>query len=444
MNSLNIILCICCSYITGSIPFGYLIGRFRGVNLFEVGSGNIGATNVWRVLGKEFGILVFLLDFAKGAVPVLLTLGYFSEPSTGGKEVAILAAIATFLGHLFPIFLKFRGGKGVATGAGTVLVLMPWPTVMAFLTWITVVLSLRYVSLASMAAVLVLTFAQIVRLLFSPDSSVLLAVFTIVGTGLVIIKHRSNIKRLLAGKENQSMVSTTGQAVVRAIHVVALGFAFGSAIFFNLLAAPTMNRSFQEAIANAPNDRTAHLPITENLSEEQKKSLGSALFGTAVGPLFPIFFNGQLCTALLILITAMSWRSVGKIHRIRFILATIGFLLVGANYFLSDYVSQIRLLRFSTDVAIATKAKADFASWHLISLLVSMIHILVLMGLMPLAAFLPDRNPSSNPKLYEVGQKSIDHGGVSPEGNLSAISPSKNSNSNVPSGNVDLSAPIRY
>jgi acyl-phosphate glycerol 3-phosphate acyltransferase len=136
------------SYLIGSVPFGYLVGRWRGVDVLTAGSGNIGATNVGRLLGRPFGILVFVLDFLKGALPVLLAM--IADPYANGPSPAIagvIAGIAAFLGHLFPLFLGFRGGKGVATGAGIVLVLLPLPTLAALFFWLTIASATRYVSL---------------------------------------------------------------------------------------------------------------------------------------------------------------------------------------------------------------------------------------------------------------------------------------------------------
>src|SRR5262249_47958915 len=170
------------SYLVGAIPFGFLIARWRGVDIIHAGSGNIGATNVGRVLGRRFGILVFLLDFAKGALPVAAGMWIASRPefemsaSWGAKALPVGAGLAAFLGHLFPVYLRFHGGKGVATGAGVVAVLLPGPALGAVLTWITVVCASRYVSLASLLAAVVLC---VLRLLgpapFAADQRILTA-----------------------------------------------------------------------------------------------------------------------------------------------------------------------------------------------------------------------------------------------------------------------------
>src|SRR5947209_8451196 len=118
-------LMILIAYLIGSIPFGYLVARSRGVNIFQHGSANIGATNVGRVLGPRVGVAVFLLDFLKGAVPVLITVrleDFF--PNAPEHALPVAVGLAAFLGHLFPVYIRFRGGKGVATGAGVVAVLL--------------------------------------------------------------------------------------------------------------------------------------------------------------------------------------------------------------------------------------------------------------------------------------------------------------------------------
>ena len=142
IKALSVVLA---AYLIGAIPFGYLVARLRGVDILRQGSGNIGATNVGRVLGKRFGILVFVLDFLKGAVPTFIA-GVLARRH--GEELSewlshdglrVLAGLAAFLGHLFPLYLNFKGGKGVATGAGVVVVLVPPAAVAALVTWVAVV-----------------------------------------------------------------------------------------------------------------------------------------------------------------------------------------------------------------------------------------------------------------------------------------------------------------
>src|SRR5215213_5317293 len=140
------LLTLLAAYLIGAIPFGYLIARARGVDIFHAGSGNIGATNVGRVLGRKLGLLVFALDFAKGAVPVALVGLLPAEAHEAlhlPDALRVGVALGTFLGHLFPVYLGFRGGKGAATGAGTVFVLVPGPAAFAILTFAAVLATTR-------------------------------------------------------------------------------------------------------------------------------------------------------------------------------------------------------------------------------------------------------------------------------------------------------------
>src|SRR4051812_35239187 len=144
-------------YLIGAVPFGYLVARWRGVDIFRHGSGNIGATNVGRVLGQRFGLLVFALDFLKGAIPVVLAR-VLTPPDVDlpAQSIPATAGIAAFIGHLCPIYLRFRGGKGVATAAGVVMMLTPLPGAFAFLAWGTTLAVTRYMSVASILAAVLL------------------------------------------------------------------------------------------------------------------------------------------------------------------------------------------------------------------------------------------------------------------------------------------------
>src|SRR5262249_13807282 len=158
MTGLLVLATALLGYLVGAIPFGYLVARARGINIFEHGSGNIGATNVGRVLGRKFGLLVFVLDFCKGALPA--AAGWALAPrlseDLAPDLLGVVAGVAALLGHLFPVYLRFHGGKGVATAAGVVTVLLPGPALGALLAWLVVVSATRYVSFASLCAALVL------------------------------------------------------------------------------------------------------------------------------------------------------------------------------------------------------------------------------------------------------------------------------------------------
>ncbi len=147
------------SYLVGSIPFGYVIAIAKGVDVRKEGSGNIGATNVGRVLGRKFGAIIFVLDLLKGFVVVLLVPILVSDiefPATSDKLLVILCGLCVLLGHAFPVYLKFKGGKAVATSFGVFIWLAPIPVAIAFGVWILTVIVSRYVSLGSMVGAIAL------------------------------------------------------------------------------------------------------------------------------------------------------------------------------------------------------------------------------------------------------------------------------------------------
>jgi acyl-phosphate glycerol 3-phosphate acyltransferase len=383
MPSGLVLLIICgVAYLVGSIPFGYVVARSKGVDLFKAGSGNIGATNVGRVLGRNYGLLVFALDFLKGALPVALARPLAAvlaptspEPFGVADLVRVGAAAAAILGHLFPLYLGFRGGKGVATGAGVALVLVPVPMGLGLLAWLTVVLSTRFISLASLsaAAVIVLTRLAVTPGPFGPDNW-LVTGFCLVGAAVVVVKHSANLRRHSAGTENRledrPMFRTAGQM----LHVLAIGTWFGGALFFSFVTAPTIFASFEQVVNDGPSDRTAHQTIiSPTAPAEEKKALGSALAGSAVGPVFPKFFLMQLVCGGVALSTALMWWNAEQrgVHRLRVVVLALAVVLVAIGWPLSNHVSELRLERFHPDRTLADAAKAAFATWHLVSLALS-------------------------------------------------------------------------
>ena len=186
-------------YLLGSIPFGLLLARgFAGVDVRQKGSGNIGATNVLRSAGRRLGVATLALDVAKGAVPVAACLAYF-----GGNEAAgdwpSLTALAAFLGHVFPAWLRFRGGKGVATAFGAFAVLTPGAAAAAALAFAATVAATRIVSLASMvAAAACAVAAALLHGVRSPVAAASLAML-----GVVLLRHQGNVRRLLRGEERK-------------------------------------------------------------------------------------------------------------------------------------------------------------------------------------------------------------------------------------------------
>ena len=184
------------AYLLGAIPTSYLVVRLvKGQDLRRLGSGNLGATNLYRTLGWRYAIPVGAFDLLKGAVPVLV----FGPRAGGGELVALLLGIAALLGHVFSVFVNFRGGKGVATGAGIVLGLAPWAFLAAFAAWLLVVAASGYVSLGSIVAAVLLPPAVYV---LAPERRGLVWLFALIA-GLVVFFHRANIKRLLAGTEHR-------------------------------------------------------------------------------------------------------------------------------------------------------------------------------------------------------------------------------------------------
>ncbi len=199
------------AYLLGSIPFGQIIARAHGRDLRSIGSGNIGATNLARALGKKWAYLCFFLDVAKGFTPVFVGTKLLSRPPALNELALVLAvAIAAVLGHIFPIYLKFKGGKGVATSFGVAIGFWPYYTVcstIVFLIWVVVVLISRYVSLASIIASIFFPVTLIAAIALVPNWYLanlwpLLAVATIMPV-LVIIRHGENIKRLANGTESK-------------------------------------------------------------------------------------------------------------------------------------------------------------------------------------------------------------------------------------------------
>ena len=386
------LLALGASYLIGAIPFGWMIARARGVDIFQAGSGNIGATNIGRVLGAKIGLLVFGLDFAKGAVPVAATalLPAAAHEAFGLPDVLrVGAGVFAFLGHLFPIYLGFRGGKGVATGAGTIVVLMPGPAAIAILGWAAVVASSRAVSLGSVVAVGVLCAARLLSVHepFGRDSIVLTA-FCLGGTALLIGKHRTNIVRLLDGTEKRWEDKPVWNTISRVIHVLALGLWFGGGVMFNFVAAPAIFASFTNVVESAPSDRTAYLPLAPGATDEERKQLASALAGSAVGPIFPRFFALQAACGFISLVTALGWwtRS-GRIHRWRVIVVALACSTVAVGWPISEHVSALRVERFHPTSGEA--ARAAFGAWHVVSLLLSFVTTVLAGIALALAARMP-------------------------------------------------------
>ncbi len=217
MPVLAYIIVAVAAYLLGSIPTGFLVAKAKGIDIRSVGSGNIGATNAMRVLGKPAGIFVLLMDMLKGWLAVYLGAiiyrilfqhfmsgpdinGFYSLPQTQEiRKFALIGGIFAVLGHNYTCWLKFKGGKGIATTAGVFLALAPWALLVALVVFILAILFTKYVSVGSIAGAIALPATVWIM---SPQNLFLCIVTTALGV-LAIYKHKSNIQRLMAGTENR-------------------------------------------------------------------------------------------------------------------------------------------------------------------------------------------------------------------------------------------------
>jgi len=199
MDPLPALLVIAAAFLLGSIPTGYLVARAKGIDIRRHGSGNIGATNVLRTLGKPLGIFVFVIDALKGFAAVWLTPFLVAPPTP--EWLPVVAAVAAIVGHNYTPWLGFRGGKGIATSAGVLLALMPWAVLAIAVVWFAVFSATRYVSLASISAAAALPVAVALLWHFGAGGNLPLLIFALLISALAIWRHRSNIQRLRDGTE---------------------------------------------------------------------------------------------------------------------------------------------------------------------------------------------------------------------------------------------------
>jgi len=189
----EIAVAVAVAYLVGSIPFAFLLSRRRGVDLRQAGSGNIGASNVLRTTGVRAAILAMVLDGIKGALAVML-----AQRLTAGPAVAVAAGLASVLGHIYPIFLRFRGGKGVATAAGVFAVLTPISLGVAGGVFLIAVWLTRYISVGSLAGAVALAAAAV-----ASDAPTVVAVGAALALLIILFRHRANVRRLVAGTERR-------------------------------------------------------------------------------------------------------------------------------------------------------------------------------------------------------------------------------------------------
>lgn len=190
-----IILILAGSYLLGSIPFGYIVAKYlKGIDIRKYGSGNIGATNIMRAIGTGPAILVFTADVFKGIIPVIITHRLMPDSAW----MAVVSGLVAIVGHSLSVFLGFRGGKGVATSLGVIIGFSPVIALIGFASWIIIVAISRYVSLASIIAPIIICTLMLVF-----KMPVEYFIFSVIATSFIIIKHKSNISRLLQGNENK-------------------------------------------------------------------------------------------------------------------------------------------------------------------------------------------------------------------------------------------------
>jgi acyl-phosphate glycerol 3-phosphate acyltransferase len=407
---LLILFTVIVAYLVGGIPFGYLMARARGVNIFAQGSGNIGATNVGRVLGRKFGIVVFVLDFVKGALPVALAQALAPQFRTivPGEELGVVAGLAAVLGHLFPVYLRFRGGKGVATAAGVIVVLFPLAALAGLLAWIGVVSATRYVSTGSLAAAVALCGVRVLST--APNAfartNVVLTVFCFVVAGLVFVRHRANIARLLRGSENRLPEGGAMFGLTKVVHVMSLGLWFGTVIFFSFVVGLNLFGAMDELVHQPTDKSWFKVPApydqeTDNISGP--KEYGSRSAGHLISPMFGWYFLIQGICGFLAVATAWRWQYAPpeKLNRLRVSLLLAALATVVAGWPLERHVHDLRNIRhekmdaYFRDTSSAAarneamEARSTFGLYHMYSLFLNFATMALVAASMGLAAFLP-------------------------------------------------------
>jgi acyl-phosphate glycerol 3-phosphate acyltransferase len=376
------------SYLAGSIPIGFLLGRYFGVDIRAAGSGNIGATNVSRLLGRRIGAIVLSLDFLKGAIPVLVFRQLDLE-----TWAPVAAGLLAVMGHIFPVWLRFRGGKGVATGFGVVAVLLPIPSLVGLLLWLTTVSATRYVSLASILGGIGLTGTHLVQTAepFTGPKRIL-TLFCLVALGLVIVRHIANLTRLWRGNESQIEETAAMKLLNRVLHVLALGLWFGSSVFFTFVAAALIFKTLEGYGTMPRYDRPTWLPFREFFDKDS----GTRLAGATVSPMFLAYFIIQGICGLVSLISALGFtRSEPgrRVHRWRFIIITAAVVTVIAGWPLNQYISGLRLQRYDPEPSISAPAKESFGRWHTYALFLNFATVGLVTVAMGMAASLPSSEP---------------------------------------------------
>ncbi len=198
---INIIITLFAAYILGSLPTSYIMGKLiKGIDIRDFGSGNVGATNALRVLGTKVGIFTLIIDIGKGFLAVNIARFIIQQPS---DLIIIATGLFAILGHIFTIFLKFKGGKGVATSAGVFIAIVPIPIAIALFVFVVTVWLSKYVSLGSILAAFTLFISELIINVKSSFAELEILIFIFIIVLFIIIRHKANIKRLINGNENK-------------------------------------------------------------------------------------------------------------------------------------------------------------------------------------------------------------------------------------------------
>lgn len=402
------------AYLLGAVPFGLLAGWLKGIDVRKSGSGNIGATNVGRLLGRPWGIGVFLLDMAKGLLGVALgTLGAAWLPENWRAWGPTAGGVAAFLGHLFPIYLGFKGGKGVATGAGVALGLLPAWCLEALAIWSVVAVSTRMVSAASLVSATWLAGRSLMDLSVHPGQPA--AWFGLAGSLFVGLKHRANVGRILHGGENRLKDGWLFQNVPPVLHLVAVGAWLCLGCFITFVAGLGLFDSFNAVARLEPENRPYWLQVppvmlrespgkSAGLPELLRMEQGGILAGRAVSVLFGPFFQTQVALAWVVLATAFYWLGTGRVARARVWVACLALACALAGAWIEKKVEGLRTERHQvtesylgethehpeadTPQARETvrKVRATFGAWHGVSVGVNLL-TLVCVGVLVVMTF---------------------------------------------------------
>jgi hypothetical protein len=331
----------------------------------------------------------------------------------------VAAGVAAFLGHLLPVYLRFRGGKGVATGAGVVAVLTPVPAVAALLAWAALFAAIRYVSVASLAAAALLC---VLHLALTPHPWAwpgrVVTLFCLVGAGVVLLRHRANLSRLYHGTENRFKDTPAMLLLAKTLHVLALGLWFGAVAYFTFGVGLQVFGAFEDLALKPGPERPYWFqlpagldrpPPSDRFPDPLRKEQGSRAAGVAVGAMFRGYYGLQVVCGVLAVFTALAWAwggAAGWGHWLRAVVLLLALVLAGVGWWVEGVVEGLRVSRNERSDAVlltpspdpqalqsqirqAEEARAAFARWHGVSLVLNLAVLALVAVGMALAAQLP-------------------------------------------------------